>query len=63
MKVGDLVHNPDEPELGIGIIVDISIHIDDVLVQWSHPPLGETELRFWHLTKGLELVSECTEVI
>ena len=59
MKVGDLVRSPDDPEVGIGIIVDISTHIDDVLVQWSHPPLGETESRFWHLTQGLELVSEC----
>ena len=59
MKVGDLVRSRDDPEMGIGVIVDISMHIEDVLVQWSHPPPGETELRFWHLTKGLELVSEC----
>jgi hypothetical protein len=59
VKVGDLVRSRDDPEMGIGVIVDISMHIEDVLVQWSHPPLGETELRFWHLIKGLELVSEC----
>ena len=59
MKVGDLVRNPELPEVGVGVIVDVSFHIDDVLVRWSHPPLGETEVTFWHLTIGLELVSEC----
>ena len=59
MKVGDLVRSRDDPEMGIGVIVDISMHIEDVLVRWSHPPDGETERIFWHLVAGLEMVSEC----
>jgi hypothetical protein len=61
VKVGDLVKNRDDPEVGIGIIIDVcpNPEIEDVLVQWAAPPVGETEVTFWHLTKGLELVSEC----
>ena len=59
MKVGDLVKHRTDPSVGVGVIIDISIHIHDVLVQWPTPPHGETEVNFWHLIGDLEMVSEC----